>query len=64
MLVVARWTMAGKSVGFVIVTKGEAGIDGLSPAEAGPLRQHEQRTSAKVVGVEDVVFLGRPRQPR
>jgi LmbE family N-acetylglucosaminyl deacetylase len=56
---IARWTMAGKWVGYVIVTDGEAGIDGLSPAEAGPVRQHEQRTSAKLVGVEDVVFLGR-----
>jgi LmbE family N-acetylglucosaminyl deacetylase len=56
---IARWTMAGKSVGYVIVTDGEAGIDGHSPPEAGPVRQHEQRTSAKLVGVEDVVFLGR-----
>jgi LmbE family N-acetylglucosaminyl deacetylase len=57
---IARWTTAGKHVGYVIVTDGEAGIDGLPPSEAGPLRQHEQRASAKVVGVDDLVFLGRP----
>lgn len=57
---VARWTAAGKWVGYVIVTDGEAGIDGLAPVDAGPIRQHEQRTSAAVVGVDDVVFLHRP----
>ena len=56
---IARWTMSGKSVGYVIVTDGEAGIDGLAPGEAGAVREHEQRTSAKVVGVNDVVFLRR-----
>ena len=56
---IARWTAAGKWVGYVVVTDGEAGIDGLAPSEAGPVREHEQRTSAKVVGVEDVVFLRR-----
>ena len=55
---VARWTRAGKSVGYVVVTNGEAGIDGLPPHEAGPIRVAEQQTSAKVVGVEDVAFLG------
>jgi LmbE family N-acetylglucosaminyl deacetylase len=41
----------------VIVTDGEAGIDGLSPDEAGPIRVAEQEMSAKLVGVEDVAFL-------
>lgn len=55
---VARWTAAGKDVGYVIVTDGEAGIDSMAPAEAGPIRRREQRTSARVVGVDDVTFLG------
>jgi LmbE family N-acetylglucosaminyl deacetylase len=55
---IARWTAAGREVGYVIVTDGEAGIDGLSPAEARPVRRREQITSAKVVGVDDVTFLG------
>lgn len=55
---VARWTRSGKWVGYVVVTNGEAGIDGLPPDEAAPVRVAEQETSAKVVGVEDVAFLG------
>ena len=55
---IARWTRAGKSVGYVVVTNGEAGIDGLPPHQAGPIRVAEQQTSAKIVGVDDVTFLG------
>jgi LmbE family N-acetylglucosaminyl deacetylase len=55
---VARWTRAGKWVGYVIVTDGEAGIDGLPPEEAGPIRVAEQELSAKLVGVDGVTFLG------
>jgi LmbE family N-acetylglucosaminyl deacetylase len=57
---VARWTAAGKEVAYVLVTSGEAGIDGMAPAEAGPLREEEERRSAAVVGVSDVSFLGHP----
>jgi LmbE family N-acetylglucosaminyl deacetylase len=55
---IARWTRAGRSVAYVIVTDGEAGIDGLDPTEAGPVRQKEQVASAALVGVDDVTFLG------
>jgi LmbE family N-acetylglucosaminyl deacetylase len=57
---VAAWTRAGRWVGYVIVTDGEAGIDGLVPADAGPIRVEEQRRSASIVGVDDVRFLGHP----
>lgn len=57
---IARWTSQGKEVGYVIATSGEAGIDGLAPAEAGPLREVEQVASAKIVGVDSVAFLGHP----
>jgi LmbE family N-acetylglucosaminyl deacetylase len=55
---ISRWTRSGRSVAYVIVTDGEAGIDGMSPVEAGPLRQKEQVVSTAVVGVDDVTFLG------
>ena len=55
---VARWTAQGKEVAYVLVTSGEAGIDGLAPSEAGPLREEEERRSAAVVGVSHVEFLG------
>ena len=55
---IARWTSEGKSVSYVLVTSGEAGIDSIAPEEAGPLRAEEERASAGVVGVEEVEFLG------
>lgn len=55
---VARWTQQGKDVRYVLATSGEAGIAGLPPAESGPLREDEERRSARVVGVDVVEFLG------
>ncbi len=57
---VARWTGQGKDIRYVLVTSGEAGIAGMPPAEAGPLRQAEEIASAKAVGVDQVEFLGYP----
>jgi LmbE family N-acetylglucosaminyl deacetylase len=57
---VARFTRQGKSVSYVMVTSGEAGIDSLPPEECGPLREEEERRSAAVVGVDNVDFLGHP----
>jgi LmbE family N-acetylglucosaminyl deacetylase len=54
---IARWTAQGKRVAYLLATRGEAGIDGMSPDEAAPLREREQRESASVVGVEAVEFL-------
>ncbi|MET9800294.1 PIG-L deacetylase family protein [Streptomyces sp. NPDC006368] len=54
---VAAWTDAGREVAYVLVTRGEAGIDTLDPATCGPLREREQRASAAVVGVSEVEFL-------
>lgn len=55
---VARWTASGRRVGYVLATRGEAGIRHLPPEECGPLREIEQRESAAVVGVDTVEFLG------
>ena len=57
---VARWTDQGKDVVYCLVTSGEAGIDAMPPEEAGPLREAEQRESARLVGVDAVDFLGLP----
>lgn len=56
--VVARWSAQGKDVSYVIASSGEAGIAGMAPEKAGPLREEEERRSAAVVGVEHVEFLG------
>jgi len=55
---VARWTGQGKHISYVLATSGEAGIAGRDPAEVGPLREEEERRSAAVVGVSEVLFLG------
>lgn len=57
---VARWTDQGKWVGYVLATSGEAGIDGMPPEEAGPLRRAEERAGAAHVGVDTVEFLDHP----
>ena len=54
---IARWTSQGKEVVYLLVTRGEAGIDGMTPEEVGPLREEEERRSASVVGVQTVEFL-------
>ena len=57
---VARWTRDGRRVAYLLLTRGEAGIDSMDPAEAAEVRVAEQRASAAVVGVHDVEFLDHP----
>jgi LmbE family N-acetylglucosaminyl deacetylase len=57
---IARWTRQGKHVAYVMVTSGEAGIDALEPDESRTVREAEQIESARVVGVDEVEFLGFP----
>ncbi|MET9315628.1 PIG-L deacetylase family protein [Kribbella sp. NPDC003505] len=57
---IARWTGQGKQVVYCLLTSGEAGIDGVDPAECGPLREAEQIESSRIVGVSVVEFLGQP----
>ncbi|WP_107485282.1 PIG-L deacetylase family protein [Streptomyces sp. MP131-18] len=55
---VAEWTGTGREVAYLLVTRGEAGIDTLPPEESARVREAEQRASAALVGVEQVTFLG------
>ncbi len=57
---IARWTAQGKDVGYLLLTRGEAGIDSMTPAETAILRENEERNSAAAVGVSDVEFLEYP----
>lgn len=54
---IASWSAAGKEIAYLLVTRGEAGIDAMEPAEAARLREAEERASAAVVGVVTVEFL-------
>ncbi|WP_102145494.1 PIG-L deacetylase family protein [Mycobacterium hubeiense] len=57
---VAKWTAAGRTVYYALASRGEAGIAGIPPEKAGPVREREQRHSAAIVGVDDVVFWDFP----
>jgi LmbE family N-acetylglucosaminyl deacetylase len=54
---VARWTAQGKTVTYLLATRGEAGIDAVAPDQAAPLREAEEREGAARVGVNLVEFL-------
>ncbi|MET8727409.1 MULTISPECIES: PIG-L deacetylase family protein [Streptomyces] len=54
---IAAWTAEGKDVAYLLLTRGEAGIDGMPPERAAEVREAEQRASAKIVGVFEVEFL-------
>lgn len=57
---VASWTRAGTSVAYVCVTDGSAGSNepGSERDELAVLREREQREACRVLGVDDVTFLG------
>lgn len=57
---VARWVGEGKDLRYVLATRGEAGIAGMPPEQAGPLRAEEQRRACLQVGVDQLEFLGLP----
>ena len=57
---VAKWTSSGRTVHYALASRGEGGIEGMPPEEAGPLREDEQRRSASVVGVDSVEFWDFP----
>jgi len=54
---IARWTDQGKEITYLLLTRGEVGIDGMHPRDAGPLREAEEVAGAAQVGVTVVDFL-------
>jgi LmbE family N-acetylglucosaminyl deacetylase len=57
---VARWTARGKQVTYLLVSRGETGIDALPPEECARVRAAEERAGAAIVGVDTVEFLDHP----
>ncbi len=57
---VAAWTAAGIDVAYLLLTRGEAGMDALAPAATAELRMAEQIAASHEVGVSDVTFLEHP----
>jgi LmbE family N-acetylglucosaminyl deacetylase len=58
----ALWAEMGHHVTYVIVTNGDKGSDDtdLSQSDLIALREREQRAAAAVLGVAEVIFMGRP----
>lgn len=54
---VDRWVKQGKTVTYLLASRGEAGIDTMHPDEAGPVREAEERAAGRAVGVDIVDFL-------
>lgn len=57
---IAKWTAQGKTITYVMVSRGEAGMNDRHPSEVGPLRSQEEVDAAGVVGVNTVEFLDHP----
>lgn len=57
---VAAWTAAGIDVAYLLLTRGEAGMDASPPDATAPLRMQEQIAGSREVGVSQVDFLDYP----
>lgn len=61
---IAKWAAAGKEFTYIIITNGDKGTHDPS-VKSGDLaltREKEQWDAARVLGVQEVVFLGYPDQ--
>lgn len=54
---VAAWTARGIDVAYLLLTRGEAGIDGSPPERTAQLRTEEQIAGSQAVGVTEIDFL-------
>ena len=57
---VASWTARGLDVAYLLLTRGEAGIDGSPPEQTAQLRTEEQIAGSRAVGVTEIDFLDYP----
>ena len=57
---ISKWTSEGKTVVYLLATRGEAGIDGMNPDETARVRVQEEIDGAAAVGVDTVEFLDHP----
>ncbi len=57
---VAAWTDQGVDVAYLLLTRGEAGMDASPPEETAHLRMREQVAGSTAVGVSQVDFLHYP----
>lgn len=55
--IIAQNSAAGQRLVVAFLSSGECGIPGMSPAEAGRLRESEAAAAAGVLGIADLRFL-------
>src|SRR5438093_8868675 len=58
----AKWARAGSEVMTLCITSGDAGSNEWTPPDMTrqkliPMRQEEQRRAARVLGINEVIFL-------
>ena len=58
--VVARWVDRGAAAAYLLLTGGEAGIEGMDPDETRRVRAAEQQRACAEVGVEELEILDHP----
>ncbi|MEK7541562.1 MAG: PIG-L deacetylase family protein [Patescibacteria group bacterium] len=58
---IAKWVAKGTEVTYLVCTDGSKGSDDptMTPRRLAAIRRKEQRDAAKILGVRDVIFLGR-----
>jgi LmbE family N-acetylglucosaminyl deacetylase len=59
----AKWARAGSTIVTVCITSGAGGSNRFTPpdmtrARLAPIREEEQRRACRVLGIDEVVFLG------
>jgi LmbE family N-acetylglucosaminyl deacetylase len=57
---VAAWTARGVEVAYLLLTRGEAGMDSMAPERTAEVRTEEQLAGSRAVGVTEVDFLDYP----
>jgi LmbE family N-acetylglucosaminyl deacetylase len=57
---VAAWTAGGVEVSYLLLTRGEAGMENTAPEVTAEVRVAEQIAGSEAVGVTDVEFLDYP----
>jgi LmbE family N-acetylglucosaminyl deacetylase len=57
---IASWTTRGTAVRYLLLTRGEAGIDTMEPDQTAQVRMAEQVAGSHAVGVDHVDFLDYP----
>ncbi|MEO8456600.1 MAG: PIG-L deacetylase family protein [Chloroflexota bacterium] len=58
----AKWALAGATITYVIVTKGDKGSEDptMTPTQLAVIREKEQRDAGTILGVKNFEFMGYP----